>query len=112
MKKNFRDDWTFEDKMAGLNCTVHAHDPSVNYPSHRGARITFDKIGIGSQAGPGRKTLKQFVAGNREENKYIFYLKADIEVNTVGVPSSSRLKIGLMSPVQLSHKIRPLCTSD
>ena len=41
-----RHDWTFEDVMYSLNCTVQAYDLTVDYPESRGEHTTFHKLGI------------------------------------------------------------------
>ena len=77
--KCFSKDWTFEDQMDALNCTIFAHDQTVNYPSHRGNGISFTKVGIGSSNRGNVRTLKHHLATNEHENSTIFYLKVDIE---------------------------------
>jgi len=41
-----RSEWEFEDVMDSLNCTVHAHDPTVNFPPTRGRNQHFHKVGL------------------------------------------------------------------
>ena len=44
-------DWTFEDIMDDLGCTVYAFDPSVDFPSNIRRDITFEKLGVAAKKG-------------------------------------------------------------
>ena len=74
-------DWTFEDMMDGLGCTVHAFDPSVNFPSKRGRNTTFEKLGVAAKKDTANllDTLGNILKKYHHENKKISYLKMDIE---------------------------------
>ena len=65
--------------MDKLGCTIFAYDPTVNFPSKRGKKISFEKIGVASKSEAQYKTLKEIIATNKHENQTIFYLKVDIE---------------------------------
>ena len=75
------DDWTFEDLMDSLGCTVFAFDPSVNFPSKRGQSITFEKLGVAAKRDKAKlmDTLGNILKQYHYENKKISYLKMDIE---------------------------------
>ena len=74
-------DWTFEDAMSDFGCKVYAHDPTVNFPRHRGANIIFEKVGLASKADTENnlKDLKTIIAENGHSESKISYLKMDIE---------------------------------
>ena len=40
------DDWSFEDTMDDLGCTVYAFDGSVDAPKRRGENIHFEKVWV------------------------------------------------------------------
>ena len=40
-------DWSFEESMAALGCTVHGFDHTVDLPSRWGEGIHFYKLGLG-----------------------------------------------------------------
>ena len=42
-------DWTFEDIMDRMGCTVLAHDHTVDFPETRGRNIRFFKLGLGNE---------------------------------------------------------------
>ena len=69
-----RDDWTFEDYMAGEHrCTVWAHDHTVQYPNKRGDNIHFVQQGLG--IGQNLDTLNNFIERNGHKDTVIEYLK-------------------------------------
>ena len=74
-------DWTFEDMMDKLGCTIHAFDPSVDYPATRGKHITFERLGVSAKADIGQKldTLSSILKKYNHQNSIISYLKMDIE---------------------------------
>ena len=83
-------DWTFEDMMDDLGCTVYAFDPSVNFPSKRGRNTTFEKLGVAAKKNTANllDTLGNILKKYHHENKKISYLKMDIEGSELaGLPS-------------------------
>lgn len=74
-------DWTFEDVMDKLGCTIHAFDPSVDYPATRGKHITFEKLGVSAKVDTGQKldTLSSILKKYNHQDSTISYLKMDIE---------------------------------
>ena len=83
-------DWTFEDMMDGLGCTVYAFDPSVNFPSKRGRNIMFEKLGVAAKKNEANllDTLGNILKKYHHENRKISYLKMDIEGSELtGLPS-------------------------
>ena len=71
-----RDDWTFEDYMAGEHgCTVWAHDHTVDFPAKRGDNINFEKQGLG--IGDQLATLADFIERNGHKETVIEYLKVN-----------------------------------
>ena len=74
-------DWTFEDIMDNLGCTVFAFDPSVDFPSKRGRNITFEKLGVAAKKDKAKimDTLGNILKKYHHENTKISYLKMDIE---------------------------------
>ena len=84
-------DWTFEDQADQLGCTIHAFDPTVEYPEKRGRGIHFTRLGLADRHmkldewGMGTAfTLDTILAGNNHTNSVINYLKVDIEGWEVG----------------------------
>jgi len=77
-------DWSFEDSMGKLNCTVHGHDPSVSYPAQRSNQVFFHKVGVGLRKGLMMDTLSNLLAANDHLFSQIFYLKVDIENAELG----------------------------
>ena len=72
--------------MDHLGCTVHAFDPTVEYPARRGRGIHFTRLGLAAQhtklaegAMGTAFTLDTIMAGNNHSNSVINYLKVDIE---------------------------------
>ena len=83
-------DWTFEDKMDKLGCTIHAFDPTVDYPTARGNHITFEKLGVSAKADMGKRldTLSSILQKYNHQDSKISYLKIDIELAELeGLPS-------------------------
>ena len=74
-------EWTFEDMMDDLGCTVYAFDLTVNYPSKRRQNITFEKLAIEAKKDTGNllDTLDNIQKKYHHENRKMFYLKIDIE---------------------------------
>ena len=66
-------DWTFEDQMDKLGCSIFAYDHTISAPAHRGNNIKYFKTGLG--IGPNLKTLKQILEENNQLNSNIDYLK-------------------------------------
>ena len=84
------DDWSFEDMMDELGCTIYAFDPSVNFPSKRGRNITFEKLGVAAKKDTANlmDTLGNILKKYHHENRKISYLKIDIEGSELnGLPS-------------------------
>ena len=84
-------DWSFEDQADLLGCTIHAFDPTVEYPSTRGRGIHFTRLGLAdrhrklAEGAMGTAfTLDTILAGNNHTNSVINYLKVDIEGWEVG----------------------------
>merc|ERR1712106_297332 len=73
-----RDDWSFEDLLDEMNCTIYAYDPTVIFPRKRGRNISFAKLGVASESNEGYKTLSDIIAMNNHKSQTIFYLKVDI----------------------------------
>lgn len=87
------DDWSFEEAMAGLGCTVRAFDPTVDKPDYVvDEQVVFKKLGLGVTSGTtqvlnsaNRKvlvpvsTLEDVIKQYGEMDKPINYLKVDVE---------------------------------
>ena len=83
-------DWTFEDTMDTLGCTVYAFDPSVKFPSKRGRNIIFEKLGVASEKNKTKPmdTLGNILKKHNYEKTKISYLKMDIEsYELTGLPN-------------------------
>lgn len=83
------DDWTFEDIMDDLGCTIYAFDASVDYPERRGKNIHFEKVfvGIKDDAAQNTMALSRILSKHGHTNRKISYLKMDIEGNELeGLP--------------------------
>ena len=76
-----KNDWSFEDVMDNLGCTVFAFDPSVDFPSRRGRNITFEKLGVAAKKDQAKlmDTLGNILKKYHHERTKISYLKMDIE---------------------------------
>jgi len=70
-------DWTFEDQMDNIGCSVFAYDHTVSHPAKRGNNIKFFKTGLG--IGKDLETLNNLIKANNHETSTIDYLKIDIE---------------------------------
>ena len=68
-------DWTFEDFMDFRGCEIHAHDPTVDFPSDRGNNIRFEKLGLGVEKGPTMDTLANILLDNGHTDTVVEYLK-------------------------------------
>ena len=82
-------DWTFEDMMDNLGCSVYAFDPTVDFPSKRGKNITFEKLGVAAKTDEEKlmDTLSNILKKYGHENTKISYLKIDIEESELtGLP--------------------------
>ena len=73
--------WTFQDMMDDLGCTVYAFDLNVNYPSKRRQNITFEKLAIAAKKDTDNllDTLDNTQKKYHHENRKICYLKIDTE---------------------------------
>ena len=94
-------DWTFEDMMDKLGCTIHAFDPTVDYPKTRGNHITFEKLGVSAKPDMDMKldTLSSILNKYNHQDSVISYLKIDIELSELeGLPAW--LASGALSNVQ------------
>jgi len=81
-------DWTFEDFMDFRGCEIHAHDPTVDFPSQRGKNIRFEKIGLGVEKGPSMDSLENILLSNEHTDTTVEYLKIDIEGHELaGLPN-------------------------
>ena len=76
-------DWTFEDKMDQLNCTVHAYDHTIDAPPTRGQGIIFHKLGLGK--GDNMDTLDNIIMSNGHAKTTIQFLK--VKVTLIKGPS-------------------------
>ena len=76
-----KDDWSFEDIMDRIGCTVFAFDPTVDFPIKRGNQITFEKIGLTAKTDENNNlySLSDILKRNNHTNKKISFLKMDIE---------------------------------
>jgi len=70
-------DWSFEDAMDTIGCSVHAFDHTINAPPNRGQGIKFKKIGLG--IGDNLATFDDILSDNGHMEATIQYLKVDIE---------------------------------
>ena len=66
-------DWTFEDQMDVIGCSVYAYDHTVSASQYRGENILFFKTGLGF--GKDLKPLSQIIRENGHTDKIIDYLK-------------------------------------
>ena len=84
------DDWSFEDIMDRIGCTIFAFDPTVDFPRFRGNRITFEKIGLSATRNKEENlfSLSEILERNNHTDKKISYLKFDIERHEIkGLPA-------------------------
>ena len=83
------DDWSFEDTMDDLGCTVYAFDGSVDAPKRRGENIHFEKVWVEYKNIEAENiiSLPSLIAKNGHTNTKISFLKMDIEGNELkGLP--------------------------
>ena len=75
-----KDDWSFEDTMDKIGCTVYAYDPTVDFPRNRGHQITFEKIGLTARRYiiNNLYSMSDILRRNNHSNKKISFLKMDI----------------------------------
>ena len=95
------DDWSFEDTMDDLGCTVYAFDGSVDAPERRGENIHFEKVWVEYKNIEAENiiSLPSLIAKNGHTNTKISFLKIDIEGNELkGLPHW--LHDGALSNVQ------------
>ena len=96
-----KDDWSFEDSIAGFGCKVYAFDPTIDNPESRSTNIVFKKIGVVGKQGIDNDyhTLDQILEDNSHTETNISYLKLDIEAHELsGIPLW--LKSGALNNVQ------------
>jgi hypothetical protein len=64
-----------------LNCTVHAHDPTVQFPATRGQHTHFHRLGVAAARDEKTRmeTLQTLLKANNHQKSRVFYLKVDIE---------------------------------
>lgn len=80
-------DFSFDDAISKLNCTVHSFDPSMNTNTHqRSPNVYFYKIGIGgvnivNKQGWIIRTFGTILKHFKHQDKIIDYLKIDVEYN-------------------------------
>ena len=72
-------DWSFEDMMDGLGCTVMAYDHTVHFPERRGRNIHFFKIGLGNETN--MDSLNSIIINNGHRSSVIEYLKVRYKMN-------------------------------
>ena len=74
-------DWTFEDMMDALGCTVYALDPSVDFPLKWGKNITFEKLGVAAKTDKAKlmDKLSNNLKKYHQQSTKISYLKIDID---------------------------------
>lgn len=74
-------DWTFEDAMGSLGCTVLAFDPTINQPKHqRSENVLFQPLGLShTDEMENYYTLSSILEQNNHLYTNISYLKIDIE---------------------------------
>ena len=115
------DDWSFEESMSQLGCTVHAFDPSVDLPEAEAERLGDEKSIIFRQIGLGRHTGSDVIRVSNRGNarvsvpvmslrdvldKYlqpgtrVTYLKVDIEGTELKALPSAHRRIGFPSFVR------------
>ena len=66
-------DWTFEDQMDAIGCSVYAYDHTVLALPYRGQNIHFFKTGLGF--GKDLKPLSQLIRENSHTDTIIDFLK-------------------------------------
>ena len=66
-------DWTFEDHMDHLGCSIYAYDHTIDAPTVRGKNIQFFKLGLGTQENI--NTLDKIIQDNGHSGATIEYLK-------------------------------------
>ena len=69
-------DWTFEDHMDSLGCSIHAYDHTIEAPAQRGQNIQFHKLGLGTEEN--MNTLDKIIQDNGHGGVTIEYLKVGI----------------------------------
>lgn len=89
------DDWSFDEAMERYGCEVFAFDPSMDDPDHdHSESIHFYKLGLGRHNGTDVDNnwplmtlagIYQKLSWAHKTNKYIDYLKMDIELDEWGV---------------------------
>ncbi|XP_071746644.1 probable methyltransferase-like protein 24 isoform X1 [Lepeophtheirus salmonis] len=73
-------DWSFDDQLANIGCKVFSFDPTMKIDTHqRSKNLMFYKLGISSESNDQYKSLKDIFQLTKNTNKYITYLKMDIE---------------------------------
>ena len=95
------DDWTFENMMDDLGCTVYAFDPTVNCPSKRRRTITFQKLEVAAKKDTDNllNTLGNILKKCHHRSRKISNLKNAIEGSELA-GLSSWLSIGAIKNVQ------------
>ena len=94
-------DWSFEDTIAEMGCTVYAYDPTIDHNADRSENISFKKIGVVGvpNANKDYQTLDEILKNNGHSNTKISYLKLDIEAHELsGLPMW--LKSGALKNVE------------
>ena len=66
-------DWTFEDHMDHMGCSIYAYDHTIDAPAVRGKNIQFFKLGLGTQEN--MNTLDNIIQDNGHSGATIEYLK-------------------------------------
>jgi len=106
-------DWTFEDTMSELGCSVYAYDHTISAPPERGERIMFSRLGLGVMED--MDTLDNIIDNNNHADTTIEYLKVDIEGHELGAGGLQHwLQTGVLHHVnQLAMELHlPLVQGD
>jgi hypothetical protein len=61
------DDWSFEDTMGALGCTVRAFDPTIDAPQQRSQNVSFHKLGISHFTGTTQVYLRNMFTRNDQK---------------------------------------------
>ena len=74
-------DWTFEDHMDQMGCSIYAYDHTIDAPPARGQNIQFFKLGLGTQEN--MDTLDKIIQNNGHSGVTIEYLKVILILATL-----------------------------
>lgn len=103
------DDWTFDEAMERYGCQVYAFDPSMEQEDHEHSEgVHFYNLGLGRFNGTDKENnwtmmtlarIYEKLSFAHKNNKYIDYLKMDIELDEWGVLLDI-LNSGMLSKVR------------